>query len=228
MKKVIPFIATIFLLCSCANKNIPSDIKDFVNAIDFRFARDHLESGSFTQTYKEHINGEVSGENSIDFTFSYINQKPEFHALFTYNGNQIKNNITKKEVSLIYNNDETYNFTVSINDEPTTSKLDYLSAYEYYYKIYDSQENSFRVGGLYYGDFIAINMNKFYKLYSLNDDKTELEVREENARYSENLSLSQDIKIDKYGMLLYKKEHATGTKTSDEGILIQNASYIYN
>ena len=52
--------------------------------------------------------------------------------------------------------------------------------------------------------------------------------KEENAKYYDNLLLSQKIDIDKNGMLLYKKEFAKDANSVNTGTLIQNASYIYN
>ena len=80
MKKVWPLIVITLFCSSCENKDIPQDVKDFVNGIDFRVVRDHLRSGTFKQTYIEHLNGEVSGENSIDFTFSSADSILNFNA----------------------------------------------------------------------------------------------------------------------------------------------------
>lgn len=229
MKKVLSLVALTLLCTACDNKDIPADIKDFVNGIDFRVVRDHLESGTFKQTYVEHLNGEVSGENSIDFTFSSADSILNFNAKYSYSGNQIKDGITSKEVELLNNSPEGYTLKVSENDVVIKEEnINYEGAYEYYYKIFDSGLNSYRIGGLYYGDFFAINMNKFYKLYSLNEDKSILKMTENNGQYYDNLKLFQEMSIDKNGMLLYKREHAMQEASTNDGLLIQEASYIYN
>lgn len=227
MKKKFLFLTCAILCTACDNANIPENIKSFINGIDFRVVTNDLRSGEFKQTYEEKFNEEISGRNSIDFSFSKNEDEMNFHALYKYEGNQVKDNVLEKEVTLTYISEENYKFEVRTNEDVVSSTLNYQQAYNKYYLIFDSGVNSYRVGGLYYGDFFAINMNKFYQLYSLNDEETILSMKEEDAPYYDKLHLTQQIDIDKNGMLLYKKERAFEPGSTNYGLLEQVASYIY-
>ena len=228
MKKVPLILASVFLCAGCTNTDIPVAIRDFVNGINFNNITAHLRSGVFSQTYEEVLNKEVSGKNSIEFAFSSKEDEMNYHAVYTFEGNQVKDNITSKEVTLTYEGPENYKYEVKTNLETTSEVLNYEKAHEKFYKIFDSGVNPYRFGGLYYGDYFAINMNKFYKLYFLSNDGKTLSLKENNASYYEQLTLSQQIDIDVNGMLLYKKEFAKDANSVNTGTLIQNASYIYN
>lgn len=229
MKKFPVLFFTLILCAGCTNKDIPENIRNFVNGINFNNINAHLKSGSFSQTYEETQNKEITGKNSINFEFSVNQDEMNYHAIYTYEGNQIKNEIVSKEVTLTYVTQETYNYEIKVNSEVTTSEvLNYEKAHEKFYMIFDSGVNSYRFGGLYYGDYFAINMNKFYNLYSVNAEGNVLTLKEENAPYYDTLLMSQQIDIDVNGMLLYKKEFATDTNSENTGTLIQTASYIYD
>lgn len=225
-KRFLTLIASI-LCVSCGNPNVPPEIKSFINAIDFRIVNNTLASGEFEQTYEEKINEETTGRNSIVFSFSKDQDDINFHALYTYEGAHIKNNVVEKEVTLTFLQEDDYEFTVRTNSEIDKKIINFEEANGMFYKIFDSGTNSYRVGGLYYGDFFAINMNKFYSLYSVNDDGSVLSMKENDAPYYNNLKLTQQIDIDKNGMLLYKMEKAYEPKTNNYGLLISNASYVY-
>lgn len=227
MKKIIPLILSSLLLASCNNVPVPEDIKSFINNINFNMAYKGIKEGIFTQSYTEKNGDTVTGTNSINFTFSQDEDNFKYHAIYTYEGNQIKNNISYKEITMKFVSNDEYIREEKTNLETTSKNMNYEEAHAYWYKIFDSGVNSYRIGGIYYGDYFAINMNQYYKLYSLNQDKTILTMKETGAVYIEGIYLDQQIDIDNKGMLLYKKEHAYSADIIHDGLLIQNASYVY-
>lgn len=228
MKKILPLVLCSLLLVGCNNSPVPEDIKSFINGINFNVTYKTLKEGVFSQSYVETLKNVEAGTNSIEFTFSQDEDNFNYHALYTYGGNQIKDNVTSKEVTMKFISQDLYIREVKINSMVSeTKQMNYEDAHAYWYTIFDSGKNSYRFGGLYYGDFFAINMNSYYNLYSLNKDKNTITVKETGAVYIEGIFLDQEIEMDSMGMLLYKKEHAYDASRANGGMLIQNASYIY-
>ena len=228
MKKRVFYLAILtILLTSCSNPNIPKDILNFVNNISFKETLEQISNGSFSQTYVEKIGDEVVGENTIDFTFWKDLDDFGFTAIYNFSGNQIVDQISKKTISLKATNQPNSYIFETEEKEKKTEYIDYEKAWGMFYKIFDSGTNSYRVGGLYYGDFFAINLNKFYRYYSISEDKSVLRVTEENAQYLDNMKLDQVIYVDKKGMLLKKTENAYSNDKLNIGSLVQTASYTY-
>ena len=94
MKKIPVIFLTLILCSGCTNKDIPENIRNFVNGINFNYINSHLRSGVFTQSYVETKNEEITGKNSINFEFSVNQDEMNYHAVYTYEGNQIKDNIS--------------------------------------------------------------------------------------------------------------------------------------
>ena len=226
-KKIIIPIILGTSLCSCVNPNIPPDIHYFITHITIK--EDDIKEGTFAQTYTEQIDDKIAGTNSIDFVFSKTNSDElYFKAIYSFTGDQIKENIESKIIELSYISQDNFVLKKTVNGQLTTENLNYEEAHKHYYKIFDAGTNVYRVGGLFYGDLIAVNESKFYNYYSLNEEKTELTMEEKEAQYTDSFLLDQKIVIDKKGMLLQKEEYAYSKTNSDYGKLNQTGSYIYN
>lgn len=229
--KKLPILLLIPFTVSCGKNNeVPQEIRDFINGVDFNTCLNKITNGSFSQLYKETNNNQVIGENSIEFTYyRQNNDEYGFEAIYTFSGNQVVNNIYRKLVKLDFVSQENYRYEVKINDEESTiTNIGGQEAFKKFYKIYDNGMNPYNFGGLYYGDYFAINMNKYYSLYSLNEDKTVCSIKEEGAEYVGGIFLDQHISINQKGMLLSKEEFAYNQKRTYTGLLTQTGSYTFN
>ena len=74
--------------------------------------------------------------------------------------------------------------------------------------FYTAVDAGFHTGGVYYGDYILNNVSKYYKHFSLNEEKTELtfEINISTPTKEENEILTcHKFVVNSYGMILYVK-----------------------
>ncbi len=234
MKKLLLAPIASLLLFSCGGgSKVPADIKEFLmDACKTNI--DTVKEGNFTEILDEKVNGE-SGKHTIHLHFE---RKDEDNFSFKfeshYEGKQIKEEsgieITSKVIELKYSKFDTYQYSTTVNDGKTnTIEIDRSAAYKHYYKIYDAGGNVYRSNGLFYGDLLDIKAKDFYPKYSLNEDKSQLTFKEENAEYEKGLMLDQNLLIDRHGMVLDQTQYArmVDTASSNYTSVKQFGDYYY-
>ena len=189
MKKKLVLLGLVLIsllyFTSCASLNIPEgDIKDFVSQFDGEKAYIEYTHGSSVIVNKRYDGefGILTGTHTSNAKFDKRDGK-YYHSLETIvdgsfvglEENQYKFN---HQLTICYVDDEKPNEIYS--KQLTDEKVDIL---EYKYEdvlnsvkhfFYSEVSGGFHTGGAYYGDYILNNISKYYKLFSLNEEKTEL------------------------------------------------------
>ena len=227
MKKDRILFLSLIALFSCGNK-IPKDINDFlIKAVSLK--EEDVKEGHFSQELNETIDGQ-EGNETIIFAFSRNSDEDfNFKATSNFSGTRVKEGVTSKVVELKYISQDNYQFDVTTNEIKDSKTINYQEAHRYYYRIFDNGANPYRFGGLYYGEFMSVKANQFYKKYSLNETKDQLTYEENDVLYVlENKLLDQKIVIDQYGMLLSMEQFVRDKDNeSNQARNLQIANYKY-
>ena len=174
-------------LSSCAKLDIPEgDIKEFVSKFNGEEAYKNVDYG---QSYIENIYYEGDyrkGDNKVLGTHTskaYFDKRNDayYHYLETfasgnYVGEDARYNFSHQQ-TLCYANSDASNLYVEQktdgkNDEMNYDIDDVVKSVQNFF--YSEISGGYHTGGVYYGDYILKNISKYYKHFTLNDDKTEL------------------------------------------------------
>ena len=206
---------TLFCFTSCASLNIPEgDIKDFVSLFNGDNAYLEVNFGKSVIVNKRYDGDQkqLIGTHTSVAEFDKRNGE-YYHRLETNaDGSFVGENATyqfNNQVTVCYVKDELPNEIYS--KQLTDGKLDIL---EYKYEdvinsvknfFYSEVSAGFHTGGVYYGDYVLKNISKYYKHFTLNEDKTELtfEINTSTQTEEKNEILNcHKFIINKYGMVL--------------------------
>ena len=206
----------IFTLCltSCNGLDIPDgDIKDFVSKFDGDYAFANVLYGqSFSTNIKYDKDENETGRH-------------ESYTCFDMRNDQIYRCLKTKASGEFYGEEATYNFQdqiiVCYTNKNETSDIyskqltdGIYQDLEYRYQdvmtfvtnfFYSEVTAGFHLGGFYYGDYILKNINKYYKQFSLNEEKTELSYWMNTADPTENgneIFNQHEFIVNQYGMVL--------------------------
>lgn len=213
----------------CQKKIPEGEIKDFVMAFDFNKTFNAVSHGSSTVTsknYKENV------EQGSITTYTYIDKR---NGLYHYSNTVLTGSYYGTgEDQFMYYEKETvtyidesgfiiaYEKTDGKVEEITYRREDIDTLINFFF--YTTSEYEYHTGGAYYGDYILANCAKYYKLFSLNEEKTELSFSVNvyaNDSNGEKILTMHNYNVNKYGMVLnlstmsmYKEDTSTYTKTT--------------
>ena len=172
---------------SCTELNIPEgDIKDFVSKFNGEEAYNNVHYGKsyIVNTYYDGDYREETCEViGLHTSLAYFDKRDEayYHYLETnasgnYVGDGNRYNFNRQQ-TLCYasgNGEFVYveQITDGVSDEMDYDYNDVIKSVQNFF--YSEISGGFHTGGVYYGDYILKNISKYYKHFSLNDDKTEL------------------------------------------------------
>lgn len=205
------------MLCfaSCASLDIPEgDIKEFVSLFDGGTAYLEVNHGKSTLINKRYDGNKETliGTHTSLAAFDKTGGK-YYHSLETIaDGSFVGEDATYQfnhQLTVCYVEDE--NPAEIYSKQLTDGKIDIL---EYKYDdvinsvkhfFYSEVSAGFHTGGAYYGDYVLKNISKYYKHFSLNEEKTELtfEITISTPTEEKNeIVNSHKFTLNKYGMLL--------------------------
>lgn len=245
LSKIISLFIIIMLTITFTGcqKEIPEgDIKDFVMAFNYDNAYKNVLYGASTVTssnYKENV------EQGHITTYTYIDKREQ---LYHYSKTVLSGNYYGTgEDQFTYYEKETLTYIDEqgyiVAYEKTDGKIEKMSyrredldtLINYFY--FTSSEYNYHTGGVYYGDYILANCGKHYKLFSLNEEKSELTYSVNvyaNDSNGEEILTMHNYKVNKLGMVLnlsttslYKEDTSTYTKTTMDCDYITNFKKIF-
>lgn len=180
-------LISLLSLVSCAKLDIPEgDIKDFVsnfNGEDAYMAVDYGKSYIVNTYYEGDLREGGNKVLGLHTSLAYFDKRNDmyYHYLETnasgnYVGEDARYNFNKQQ-TVCYANSDGSNLYVEQITDGKTDEMDYdmddviRSCKNFFYT---EVSGGFHTGGVYYGDYILNNISKYYKHFSLNDDKSEL------------------------------------------------------
>lgn len=208
-------LISLLYFTSCASLNIPEgDIKDFVSLFDGDKAYSEVNYGKSVIVNKRY-EGKLETLTGTHISIAHFDKRDGkyYHSLETIaDGSFVGEEATyqfNNQLIVCYAEDEKP--TDIYAKKLTDGNLEIL---EYKYEdvinsvkhfFYSEVSAGFHTGGAYYGDYILNNISKYYKHFSLNEDKTELtfEITISTPTEAKNeIVNSHKFTLNKYGMLL--------------------------
>jgi hypothetical protein len=180
-------LISIISLVSCAKLDIPEgDIKEFVSKFDGEKAFNNVHYGK-SYIVNTHYDGDYdNGGNEVigkHTSLAYFDKRDgeyyhyiETNASGNYVGEEARYNFNNR-ITLCYaleDGSKVYSeqTTDGVADELNYDFDDVFNSCQSFF--YSSVSGGFHTGGVYYGDYILKNISKYYKHFSLNEEKTEL------------------------------------------------------
>ena len=176
---------SLFYFTSCAYRfNLPEgDIKDFVSAFNGSFAYENVQYGKSYIVNKKYEGEEILlGTHTSYAEFDKRNNE-YYHYLETtadgdFVGSEDAQYSFNKKITVCYAKEEdSLNIYAKQFIDGVEEKLEYdfedvVNSVKNFF--YSEVSGGFHTGGVYYGDYILKNIEKYYDRFSLNEDKTEL------------------------------------------------------
>lgn len=199
----------VVVLVSCSKQIPEGDIRDFVEQFDYELAYSSVQTAISKTTVQHFENSQVDGtlemniEVDTQANYHYSDSKVSGY-FYGYQEGQYS---FQSQQTLCYLADEStakvFRKTDGTSDDVKYSPEDVMVSIHNFF--YTELEAGIYRGGFYYGDYVRLNCAKYYDLFSLNEDKTEL-------TYSIN-TVTQDkdgtdilnmhsFTINQYGMLI--------------------------
>lgn len=179
MKKIVVFLSflCLIILCSCQAKLPEGDIKDFVTLLTYDKAFEETLKGKSHLITSHYIDGTLDG--SIEYTMFFDKSDKYFYDKRIVSGSYYGtyedqfDYYTKESISSFRDGEYTYLENVDGNKEERSSNEEEanLRIQEFFFKDFSA---SYHSGGMYYGDYILLNVAKYYKCFCLNEDGSEL------------------------------------------------------
>lgn len=245
-KTKLLFLST-SLLMSCASKNVPDDIVNYLNNCSIYKAFEKTKTVDYTFTSSLYDGDEKLGETDLFIYWDNRNADRFYeHQVEKYQGNKIvyddenKIYVTSKEINSYFDTDEEiYHKVTTLKGYINQNKQDEIKEIRYsdvkYQKkqfdsekeiLFRSQETSgISKGGIYYADFFK-NLLSYYPYMSIENDK--LIYKLENYPYKnddEEGLINEEIKMNSLGLLTYLEQVAKNTKTNKKSLLNVSVSY---
>ncbi len=210
MKKYAVLILVLCLLCFCScQPSLPEgDIKDFVTDITYEKSFENTVMGKCSSETTHYIQGTLDGSivNTICFDKEkqYYQEKRQVSGSY-YGDYEDQFDYHLKEV-LCYFEEESFLYLENKDEELTTKASNEeefnLLIQEFFFKDFSA---SYHSGGMYYGDYILLNVAKYYKCFSLSEDKKELSFSVNTSAKNdkgEEIITMHSFTVNSHGMLL--------------------------
>lgn len=191
---ILMFIGMIVLLCSCQKKLPDGDIKDFVNLLTYERAYEETFIGKSESTTSHYVDGVLEGSihstTFFDIKNEYYYEKMVVYGSY-YGSLEDQFDYYSKEL-VCYKDQEAFIYKENKDAEKKNeaSNEEALSQFiqGFFYKDFSA---SYHSGGMYYGDYILLNVAKYYSQFTLSADKKEL-----------SFSVNTSAKNDKQGEVI--------------------------
>lgn len=190
MKKLLLLclmLISLISFTSCAKLDIPEgDIKEFVSKfngedayVNVHYGKSYIKNTHYEGDYRKGDNKVLGAHTSLayfdkrnDMYYHYL----ETNASGNYVGEDARYNFSHQQ-TLCYSKSDGSNLYVEQktdgkNDEMNYDLDDVIKSVQNFF--YTEISGGYHTGGVYYGDYIISNISKYYKHFTLNDDKTEL------------------------------------------------------
>lgn len=228
--KFSPLFLLATLITGCASSvDIPDDIYNFLDSIEFNDTFLNVNSGEINFSYFEiDSTGLINGEKKESLIFSKTSQNQDFYFCYeaSFSGNQIDSTtkITSTKVELKEANDA-YVVETTNNGSLTSEQISYDEAYSMMNSIFFKGDSPFRYGGLYYGDYFQANSHKYGDRYILENNNLTFKIENDKTMF-EGATCNQEITIDDFGMLIFCEEEVIIDRTKNRAVY--NINGIYN
>ena len=226
--KFSPLFLLATLVTGCASSvDIPDDIYNFLDSIEFNNTYQNVNSGEIEFSYRESDNtGFVAGEKKEKLSFSKTAQNQNFYFVYeaSFTGNQIDSETKISSTKIVLKGvNEEYILETTNNGELTSKEVPYDQAYSMMNSIFFTGDNPFRYGGLYYGDYFQANSHKYGNSYILENEILTFKIKDDKTMF-EGATCDQELQIDKLGMLIYCSEKVVvdSTKNCAEYVITGN------
>lgn len=215
-KFIIP--ALLFAYCIVSCKAIPEDIASFLGKITYYDAVNKVKTITFTSEMNVYDNnqfkGDVIGQKISKFTYQYEGvTDSNIDILYctydvTYSGTLVSKGLTHQNKIIGYSKEkDTYLIDVIETKDNKEEKKDAEDKGNGFYntlvsKIFGDPETY--MNGLYYGQFLKTQSNRFSDLMTVSEDKEFITYDPPMTGESENRRnqyLDEILNVDKIGML---------------------------
>lgn len=228
--KFSPLFLLATLITGCASSvDIPDDIYNFLDSIQFNDTFLNVNSGEINFSYFEiDSTGLINGEKKESLIFSKTSQNQDFYFCYeaSFSGNQIDSTtkITSTKVELKEVNDA-YVVETTNNGSLTSEQIPYDEAYSMMSSIFFTGDSPFRYGGLFYGEYFQANSHKYGDRYILENNNLTFKIENDKTMF-EGATCNQEITIDDFGMLIFCEEEVIIDRTKNRAVY--NINGIYN
>jgi len=169
-----------------------------------------------------------TGSLLIDFNFEKDDKNKcyYFHSIYTYTGNKIDDDIVSLETTITTKDDSNlYQKDISTNgSEVVTTFVNYETVYSTSVSVFYTNDNTYKNGGLFYGDYFSANASKYSYYYKIDNEDLTFKCEDE-LNYYKGASLDQELTIDNKGMLIYCDETMTIIDSKDYATQKIEANY---
>ncbi len=210
MKKFVFILSllSILILCSCQAKLPDGDIKDFVDILSYEKANEETLTGKSHLLTSHYVDGSLDG--SIEFTAFFDKSTKYYYDKRVVSGSYYGtyedqfDYYTKESICAFKDGKYLYEENKDGIKSEKESNEDELNQWiqEFFFKDFSA---SYHSGGMYYGDYILLNVAKYYNNFSLNDRKTELSFSVNTSAKNEEgaeIITMHSFTVNAYGMLL--------------------------
>ena len=199
---------SILILCSCQAKLPDGDIKDFVDILSYEKANEATLMGKSHLLTSHYVDGSLDG--SIEFTAFFDKSTKYYYDKRVVSGSYYGtyedqfDYYTKESICAFKDGKYLYEENKDGIKSEKESNEDELNQWiqEFFFKDFSA---SYHSGGMYYGDYILLNVAKYYNNFSLNDRKTELSFSVNTSAKNEEgaeIITMHSFTVNAYGMLL--------------------------
>lgn len=227
-KKIFLPLITLISISSCVGDKLPSEMRAFLDKIDYTNTFDVISSGKTSVLYIERNGDKVLGNKNevLEFSKDVENKKLYYSYKATFGGNQIKDEVLNTSSLMTYDEvKDEYLFESSINDVIQKKVIPYEEAFKTIVNIFFTKQHTIREGGLFYGEYFTANIHRLLPFYKIENDTMIFQTSDEN--YYEGALMEQFLKIDKYGMLIECNEKMTIKSNGQSGQYTIKSEFSY-
>ena len=166
------------LLVGCTPAIPEGDIKDFLANISFDNTYEKVNYGTSVIEVKHNQDENVVlGELTIINEFNKVNNELYFYSNTIVKGNFHKNeggdyNFYNEERLIYIDQENVIHSYLKVDNEYKSESNDLESLTNKINSFFYNQlDENYHSGGMYYGDYIAMNCGKYYNRFSLNEEK---------------------------------------------------------